>query len=97
MAARDARNERHGLAPKSGQVIPIGTWADAAVRSSEHGYAARQLVFVANLVERMGGRTVIEALGELARRGSRCCEIAGHGPEEAALRARHASWSSTAA
>ena len=89
VAARDARNERHGLAPKSGQVIPIGTWADAAVRSSEHGYAARQLVFVANLVERMGGRTVIEALGELARRGVEVrCEIAGHGPEEAALRAR---------
>ncbi len=88
-AAREARNTRHGLRRDSGLVIPIGTWADAALRTPEDGYAARRLVFVGNLVERMGGLTVIEIMGELARRGIEVsCDIAGHGPEQEMMEAR---------
>jgi glycosyltransferase involved in cell wall biosynthesis len=87
--ARDARNSRHGLPPDSGHVMPIGTWANRGPRTAEDGYGARRLVFLANFVERMGGMTVIEAMGELARRDSGIrCDIAGRGPEEAAMRAR---------
>jgi glycosyltransferase involved in cell wall biosynthesis len=90
-AARDARNEGHGLPRESGQVIPIGTWADRLPQTGQDGYRARRLVFVGNLVQRMGGMTVIDAMGELARRGAEIrCDIAGRGPEEPAMRARAA-------
>lgn len=92
-AALDARDALHGRssAAAPARVVPIGTWLDRVPTVPEDGCGRRRVVFIGHLVERMGGRTVVEALGLLARRGVAVTgDIAGRGPEEDALRARAA-------
>lgn len=89
--ALEARDDRHGLsrdrAPAS--AVPIGTWVERAVKIPHDGYRSRRVVFIGHLVERMGADTVIDAIGMLrARNVEIFCDIAGHGPQTAALKAR---------
>lgn len=91
--ALDAREERLGLsgaAPAS--VCPIGTWLERVPKISEDAVAARRVVFIGHLVERMGVDTMLEALRILRERDvDVCADIAGRGPLEAELRDRAAA------
>lgn len=90
-AALDGRRARHGLAEGEGapaQVVPVGAWIDRLPTTPEDGYAKRRLVFIGHLVERMGLGLALEAVGELAARGVEVeVDVAGHGEQEADLRA----------
>jgi glycosyltransferase involved in cell wall biosynthesis len=91
-AAREARNLRHGLAPRSTadtHVVPMGAWLDRVVTTQPDGYGPRRAVFLGHLVARQGVETFLEALALLETRAAGVtADIVGTGPLEQALRAR---------
>jgi glycosyltransferase involved in cell wall biosynthesis len=90
-AALEGRDARHGLARDQGarrEVVPIGAWLDRVPVCSELAQAARRLVFIGHLVDRMGAATVIDSVSNLLQRGFEVfLDIAGRGPLEEQLRA----------
>lgn len=89
-AALDGRNERHGLGAEAAPagVCPIGTWLARVPKAAPDAHAARTLVFIGHLVERMGAATAIEAVRIMRSRGVDVrLDIAGRGPLEDQLRA----------
>jgi glycosyltransferase involved in cell wall biosynthesis len=83
-AARDARNQRHGLPDDGAHIVPMGAWIDRVPTTTEDGYRRRRIVFLGHLVERQGVRTLLEAL---ARTDGVTADIIGTGEQEAELRA----------
>jgi glycosyltransferase involved in cell wall biosynthesis len=84
-AARDARAARLRLGPDAApaHVAPVGIWLDRIERVPEDGWQRRKVVFIGHLVPRQGVATLIEAIALVP---DVTLEIAGRGPEEAALR-----------
>lgn len=92
-AARDARNDRHGLVGVGvpTYVVPMGAWLGRVPRSPEDGVAQRRVVFLGHLVQRQGVALLLDALAQLDGRGATVeADIVGHGPLLAELR-DHAS------
>jgi glycosyltransferase involved in cell wall biosynthesis len=93
-AALEGRNARHEIAPGAGAphlIAPVGAWLDHVAVTPEDGWKSRRIAFVAHLVERMGGDTLIQAMALLADRGVEVvADIAGRGPLENTLRAEAA-------
>ena len=87
-AALEGRRKRHGL-PAGGHVAPIGAWLDRLPATPEDGWRARRVIFLGHLVPRQGVARMIDGLELLAKRGVDFeAGIAGHGPEEEALKAQ---------
>jgi glycosyltransferase involved in cell wall biosynthesis len=87
-AALEGRRKRHGL-PQGGHVAPIGAWLDRLPTTPEGGWRARRVIFLGHLVPRQGVARMIDGLALLAKRGVDFeAEVAGHGPEEEALKAQ---------
>jgi glycosyltransferase involved in cell wall biosynthesis len=84
-AARDGRNERHGLPPGGAHVVPMGAWIDRVPTTPPDGYSRRRVVFLGHLVERQGVDTLLRAL---ARGDEFSADIIGTGPLEEHLRRR---------
>jgi glycosyltransferase involved in cell wall biosynthesis len=84
-AAREARNQRHGLSGEASDahVVPMGAWIDRVPTTPPDGVRRRRVVFLGHLVERQGLGTLIDALdtGLDVR-----ADVIGTGPQEAELR-----------
>jgi glycosyltransferase involved in cell wall biosynthesis len=90
-AARDGRNERHGLAPDPARthIVPMGAWLDRVATTPADGFTERRVAFLGHLVPRQGVDKLLDGLAVLRGRGeSFSAEIIGTGPEESKLRAR---------
>jgi glycosyltransferase involved in cell wall biosynthesis len=90
-AARDARNQRHGLVPAAvpTHVVPMGAWLARVPTTSPDGFERRHVVFLGHLVERQGVDVFLEALAVLNDRGERLtAAVIGGGPLEGELRRR---------
>lgn len=89
-AALNGRDARHGFVEHSGaprMIAPIGAWLDRVPVTAEGASAARRVVFIGHMVERMGCDTVIEAMSLLRARGAGVSiDIAGAGPLDEHLR-----------
>ena len=81
-AARDARNERHGLGDAPALIVPMGAWIDRVPTTSDDSFREGRVVFLGHLVPRQGVATLLEALD------GRPADVIGTGPLEAELRAR---------
>lgn len=84
-AARDARNQRHGLTGDAAHahVVPMGAWLDRVPTTAADGYERRRVVFLGHLVQRQGVETLLHALREC----DASADIIGTGPLEGDLRA----------
>jgi glycosyltransferase involved in cell wall biosynthesis len=84
-AARDARSARLRLDDRMApsEVAPVGIWLDRIEQAPEDGWRTRRVVFIGHLVARQGVAKLIEAVAQVP---DVTLQIAGRGPEEAALR-----------
>lgn len=80
-AARDARNERHGLGKAPALIVPMGAWLDRVPVTSQESLRDGRVVFLGHLVARQGVATLLQALN------GRPADVIGTGPLEAELRA----------
>jgi glycosyltransferase involved in cell wall biosynthesis len=88
-AARDGRNERHGLPPDAAPtlVVPMGAWLDRVATTPADGFRERRVAFLGHLVPRQGVDKLLDGLAVLRDRGETfSAEIIGTGPEESSLR-----------
>jgi glycosyltransferase involved in cell wall biosynthesis len=92
VAARDARNRRHGLGPAGTtptHVVPMGAWLERVVTTPPDGFRQRRVVFLGHLVPRQGVDVLLDALSLLEARGERvAADVIGTGPLERSLRER---------
>jgi glycosyltransferase involved in cell wall biosynthesis len=94
-AARDGRDLRHGIDPRSlapTRIVPMGAWIERIPTVPSDAVERRKVVFMGHLVPRQGVGTLLEAAALLdARHAGITFEIIGGGPDETQLRARAAS------
>jgi glycosyltransferase involved in cell wall biosynthesis len=90
-AARDGRNQRHGLSPgvTPTHVVPMGAWLDRVERTAKDGYESRRIVFLGHLVPRQGVDVLLRTVRLLVDRGEGVtADIVGTGPLEGDLRSQ---------
>jgi glycosyltransferase involved in cell wall biosynthesis len=90
VAARDARNHRHGLndTRTPTYVVPMGAWVARTPTVGADAVMRRRVVFLGHLVPRQGVSLLLEALALLHRRGTAVeADVIGGGPLTAELRA----------
>jgi glycosyltransferase involved in cell wall biosynthesis len=89
-AALSGRNARYGLAPSRAApavVVPMGAWLSRTPKATLANATVRRVVFLGNMVPRMGAMQLVKALAELRDRGERFqADLIGGGPEESELR-----------
>jgi glycosyltransferase involved in cell wall biosynthesis len=93
-AAREGRNERHGLTGDAARarIAPMGAWLDRVPTTQPDAIAARRVAFLGHLVPRMGVDTLLDALAQLAAKGERIeADVVGTGPLKEELRSRAAA------
>ena len=93
VAARDARNARHGtLAPAAPvEIVPMGAGVDRVPKVADDAWRRRSVVFLGHLVERQGVDVFLEALAVLRARGVEVsATVIGGGPLEQELRRKSA-------
>jgi glycosyltransferase involved in cell wall biosynthesis len=81
-AARNARNQRHGLGDARAHVVPMGAWLDRVPTTTAESFRGGRVVFLGHLVERQGVATLLSALD------GRHADVIGTGPLAAELRAQ---------
>ena len=82
-AALESRVQAYAMDPHGCpvEVIPMGTWIDAAPKATALNLDAPRVVFLGHLVERMGVPLLLDALAILVERGiSLAADIVGGGP-----------------
>jgi len=83
-AARDGRNQRHGLRPPDiapVHIVPMGAWLDRVPQCREQLGSRWHLVYMGHLVERQGVGTLLQAVAQLVQRGRPVhLDVIGRGP-----------------
>ncbi len=81
-AAREARNQRHGLGDAGAHIAPMGAWLDRVPTTTPESLRRGHVVFLGHLVERQGVGALLAALD------GRPADVIGTGPLATELRAR---------